>query len=91
MNDTQFINTQEVRAYEYQVRVVEVDHLLDHLYGKDLWQEVAEDVRDDRVDQWIKTNGADYYGAPKENYSIWEAIKMAEEDCLSMVVVEEYE
>jgi len=82
-----FLDTQEVS--HDGIVIVNICHLLDHLYGKDKWFEVGYLLASKRVREWAEEHGADFYSRPREDFFRSEAVEIARNHGKKMVVVED--
>lgn len=72
-----------------RVRVINICHLIDHLYGTDWSKHPPYEQRCEAVEAWCEKNGASFYMDDRENFFISRAVKQARDERRTIVVVED--
>lgn len=86
-NTKTFLKTQDTID---GVTVVNICHLMDHLYGGDIWLSVDYEAQAEDVRGWSLQNDATYYGRSRESFFVREAVDLALFKNKTIVVVEDF-
>jgi|TARA_Y100000310_G_scaffold338657_1_gene428970 hypothetical protein len=72
-----------------QYKVVNICHLIDHLFGADWSKHPTYEESGEAVMRWCEDNNAAYYAADRENFFIRAACDQASKEGKNVVVVED--
>jgi hypothetical protein len=72
-----------------QYKVVNICHLIDHLFGADWSKHPTYEESGKAVMRWCEDNNAAYYAADRENFFIRAACEEASKEGKNVVVVED--
>ena len=75
----------------FMVKVVNICDLLTHIYGKEYWGnfDITYEMSSKAVMEWCNKHESNYYGAPREDFFIFKAVRAALESSKDCVVVED--